>query len=107
MGLQTQASFFNKGYSSLRLFVRRYSSQRIPNYSGWWSLILQKSLVRPQEQIVQWIPPTTENPYLHVNSTIGSKTVPRQTILLKETLIELPQKPESPDNCCMSGCAHW
>ncbi|KAI9004842.1 oxidoreductase-like protein [Phycomyces nitens] len=28
------------------------------------------------------------------------------TVVLKGQRIELPKKPESPDNCCMSGCAH-
>jgi hypothetical protein len=26
---------------------------------------------------------------------------------LKGKRIPIPEKPPTPDNCCMSGCAHW
>ncbi|KAL1929674.1 hypothetical protein VTP01DRAFT_1812 [Rhizomucor pusillus] len=81
------------------------SNERIPNYAGWWTLILDQSTQQPQathpheqRQSIQVFPPAEKPPLLPQKI--------KETVQLDGETIELPEKPEPPDNCCMSGCAH-
>ncbi|KAI8636125.1 hypothetical protein BD408DRAFT_397900 [Parasitella parasitica] len=97
------------------VFIRHIHYKRLPNYDGWWTQILHRAkdpvkksvqeqvfsnrqrvpLPIPFAEITEPTQPTTNAPKL------------KSFVFLKGTPIELPEKPEPPDNCCMSGCAHW
>ncbi|KAL0077775.1 oxidoreductase-like protein [Phycomyces blakesleeanus] len=121
-----QPSFTNS------LFRRRHYHQRVPNYDGWWTHIMnqpgaQERLAPIAEQQVSRISPpesvaavTGQQEAITsfsaaaaggdaTQSTVSAtqeRKPPKEVVLLKGEPIPLPDKPEAPENCCMSGCAH-
>ncbi|KAI8365914.1 oxidoreductase-like protein [Radiomyces spectabilis] len=81
-------------------------------YKGWWTLILETSpgTGNAHEQRQEQLPAVVdlEEPSRKLPPPVpGEETSQSKNIvLLKGEPIELPQKPESPENCCMSGCVH-
>ncbi|KAI8047736.1 uncharacterized protein B0P05DRAFT_565459 [Gilbertella persicaria] len=79
------------------------SCKRIPNYSGWWDLVLKNANESTLTKTPLSIP---FEPVPQLEET--NKETPKPTIVyLNNQPIPLPQKPLEPDNCCMSGCVHW
>ncbi|KAI9204492.1 uncharacterized protein BJ171DRAFT_107400 [Polychytrium aggregatum] len=77
---------------SMSVVARRLLHSRVPNYSGYWSLI-------------RWLPPQTSG-----SAAPASQAQPSQAA---ESATGVPDagpqgfhlaKPEIPTNCCMSGC---
>ncbi|EPB87223.1 hypothetical protein HMPREF1544_05945 [Mucor circinelloides 1006PhL] len=96
------------------VFTRQIHYKRLPNYSGWWTQIL-KQAENPIEQSIQEQTDTGRKvplpiPFAEVieptQPIITNVKKPKVFVHLKGTPIELPEKPEPPENCCMSGCAH-
>ncbi|GAN10968.1 conserved hypothetical protein [Mucor ambiguus] len=96
------------------VFTRQLHYKRLPNYNGWWTQIL-KQATNPIEQSMQ--EPTINRqkvplpiPFAQVIEPTQPITTnvnkPKVFVHLKGTPIELPEKPDPPENCCMSGCAH-
>ncbi|ORE04717.1 hypothetical protein BCV72DRAFT_210761 [Rhizopus microsporus var. microsporus] len=80
-------------------FIRSIHYKRIPNYRGYWDRILeQPSSNRPRTPIPIPIEIIEEPPM---------PSRPKQFVYLKGVPLEVPERPEQPTNCCMSGCAHW
>ncbi|CEP08858.1 hypothetical protein [Parasitella parasitica] len=85
--------------------------KRLPNYDGWWTQILHRAN-DPVKQSAQEQPisgrqkaplpipfaETTEPTHPIVNSA----PKPKLFVHLKGIPVELPEKPEPPENCCMS-----
>ena len=98
---------------SLR-FTRQIHYKRIPNYNGWWTQILkqardpvEKSLQEQVSETRQKVPlPIPFSEVIEPTQPINNLVKPKLYVYLKGAPIELPEKPESPENCCMSGCAH-
>lgn len=85
--------------------VRFIHYKRVPNYSGYWNLILEqpkKSLIIEQKPAIArtpisipFEPAVEEKPYI--------TTVPevKTIVYLNGEAIQLPEKPPPPENCCM------
>ncbi|KAI9281073.1 hypothetical protein BY458DRAFT_430205, partial [Sporodiniella umbellata] len=84
------------------MFLRRFHSKRIPSYEGYWSQLLQqpqsKSSLPVRQAVSVPIEIVAEEPVV---------IKPREYVFLQGNKIEIPEKPESPTDCCMSGCAYW
>ncbi|KAI7884821.1 hypothetical protein K492DRAFT_124729 [Lichtheimia hyalospora FSU 10163] len=79
--------------------VRCYTHSRVPNYDGWWSLILNRKTPKtyPHEQRKPLAIPTQD-----ISSPPAlPPTTPKRHVILKGKSIELPEKPPPPDTCCM------
>ncbi|KAI8327898.1 hypothetical protein EDC96DRAFT_453079 [Choanephora cucurbitarum] len=85
-----------------RLFIRSLSYKRTPHYDGWWDLILNKAslpTVTATERMPLSIPFEAIEP---IQTSTTSAVASQPTVVyLKGKPIQLPQKPASPDNCCM------
>jgi len=62
-------------------------------------------LPEKQEERQRVIIPFGQEPTEDVPQPTASKA--RAFVEIKGQRILIPEKPEAPDNCCMSGCAHW
>lgn len=91
------------------VFTRQIHYKRLPNYSGWWTQIL-KQAENPIEQSIQEQTDTGRKvplpiPFAEVieptQPIITNVKKPKVFVHLKGTPIELPEKPEPPENCCM------
>ncbi|KAI9246977.1 hypothetical protein EDC94DRAFT_626584 [Helicostylum pulchrum] len=95
-------------------FIRSLHYKRVPNYDGWWTQILNRSIEPKKSISIEQVPVATSS---RVRLAIPFEQIPEETVTLVPTTnttvylngtpIKLPEKPSSPDNCCMSGCAHW
>ncbi|KAL9547330.1 hypothetical protein MBANPS3_006224 [Mucor bainieri] len=97
------------------VFTRQLHSKRLPNYNGWWTQIL-KQATNPIEQSMQEQQPTTTTtlerkvplpiPFADVieptQPIITHANKPKVLVHLRGKPIELPEKPDPPENCCMS-----
>ncbi|OBZ85172.1 hypothetical protein A0J61_06772 [Choanephora cucurbitarum] len=90
-----------------RLFIRSLSYRRTPHYNGWWDLILNKASL-PTAMATERMPLSIPFEAIEPTQTATTTAVASQSnvVYLKGKQIQLPQKPASPDNCCMSGCVH-
>ncbi|KAI8884279.1 hypothetical protein K501DRAFT_182470 [Backusella circina FSU 941] len=89
------------------MLIRQFHHQRIPNYKGWWTLILEtpsQKHTQPEKQRVPLPIPTESIADPVTTSHVDEKP---KSVYLQGVQVELPKKPPPPDNCCMSGCAHW
>ena len=98
-------SFFHIFVMSLR-FTRCLHYKRVPNYHGFWTEILhsakptpRKTLTVEQVPVVKRIPIAI--PFEPVIEEITTIPKVKTVVYLKGNPIQLPTKPESPDNCCM------
>ncbi|KAI7906458.1 oxidoreductase-like protein [Cokeromyces recurvatus] len=90
-------------------FIRTFHHKRIPNYDGYWTQILNRAINSSKNE-----EKTTREPISIPFTVIESAPAPITSavkrkpafVYLKGKPIELPEKPNAPDNCCMSGCAH-
>lgn len=94
---------------SLR-FIRSFHSKRVPNYNGYWNLILEqpkKSLVIEQKPAITRTPVSIPfEPIVEEKPIITQVPHVKTIVYLNGEAIQLPEKPPPPENCCMSGCAH-
>ncbi|KAI9313963.1 oxidoreductase-like protein [Dichotomocladium elegans] len=85
------------------------SYKRIPNYDGWWTLILKQPHCQDAIDTSSQENQRKPLPIPTVEATLPPPPLPpssqREVVYLNGKEIELPQKPPAPDNCCMSGCA--
>ncbi|KAL1919441.1 uncharacterized protein VTP21DRAFT_2134 [Calcarisporiella thermophila] len=90
---------------------RLLHTQRRPNYSGWWTSILDQPDPIPFKPYA----PISDPGSAHAASNSSSSSppaAPSQDVdpkPAKEIVVDgirLPPKPSPPDNCCFSGCAH-
>jgi hypothetical protein len=85
------------------MFIRRFHHQRIPNYKGWWTLILetpQQKHIQPEvrtERVPVAIPTVS---IIDPVTTTHVEEKPK-TVYLQGVQVEIPKKPPPPDNCCM------
>ncbi|KAG0163992.1 hypothetical protein DFQ28_011098 [Apophysomyces sp. BC1034] len=87
-----------------RLQARNHHTKRIPNYGGWWTLVVnQPSGRQSQSQDTKKPIPVPIFPVLQPSP---QPVASQNTVMLLGEAIKLPEKPEAPDNCCMSGCVH-
>ncbi|CDS11151.1 hypothetical protein LRAMOSA03414 [Lichtheimia ramosa] len=96
---------------SIHCQVRCYTHSRVPNYDGWWTLILHRKQA-PSLQHQETYPHEQRKPLAIPTQDLSSPALPtpppappKQHVTLKGKSIELPEKPPPPDTCCMSGCA--
>lgn len=91
------------------VFTRQIHYKRLPNYNGWWTQIL-KQAKNPIEQSIQEQTNTGRKvplpiPFAEVieptQPIITNVKKPKVFVHLKGIPIELPEKPEPPENCCM------
>lgn len=91
------------------VFTRQLHYKRLPNYNGWWTQILNRA-TNPIEQSMQGATATRQKvplpiPFAEVieptQPIITHTEKPKVFVHLKGALIELPEKPEPPENCCM------
>ncbi|ORE15873.1 hypothetical protein CU097_015405 [Rhizopus azygosporus] len=80
-------------------FIRSIHYKRIPNYRGYWDRILE------QPNSKRWRTPIPIP--IEIIEEPHAPSRPKQFVYLKGVPLEVPEKPEQPTNCCMSGCAHW
>ncbi|KAI8372097.1 hypothetical protein BD560DRAFT_328589 [Blakeslea trispora] len=84
-----------------RLFMRSLSYKRLPEYDGWWDLVLNRASLptATTERVPLSIPFEAIEPTQTTNTAVATN---QPTIVyLKGNPIQLPQKPAAPDNCCM------
>jgi Oxidoreductase-like protein, N-terminal len=62
-------------------------------------------LPQKQEERQRVIIPFGQEPTKDIPQPTASKA--RAFVEIEGQRIFIPEKPETPDNCCMSGCAHW
>lgn len=86
---------------SLR-FIRSIHYKREPNYDGWWTQIL-KTATAPVKIQIEQVPTRVPIaiPFIEEQPEPTMVPTPKTTVYLNNTAIELPQKPDVPDNCCM------
>ncbi|GAA5805599.1 hypothetical protein HPULCUR_011119 [Helicostylum pulchrum] len=90
-------------------FIRSLHYKRVPNYDGWWTQILNRSIEPKKSISIEQVPVATSS---RVRLAIPFEQIPEETVTLVPTTnttvylngtpIKLPEKPSSPDNCCMS-----
>lgn len=89
---------------SLR-FIRSLHYKRIPSYEGWWSQILQqepkRKLVIQQEPVIKRTPISIPFEPIIEEPSITTVPVVKTVVYLNGEPIQLPTKPDSPENCCM------
>lgn len=91
------------------IFTRQIHYKRIPNYNGWWTQILkqardpvEKSLQEQVSEIRQKVPlPIPFAEVIEPTQPIDNVKKPKLFVYLKGVPIELPEKPDPPENCCM------
>lgn len=86
------------------IIKRSFQTKRIPNYDGYWSLILDKA--KEATSIATTTTTITKKPLAvpitnTIEGPIKPKTPTKTVVYLKGKPIELPEKPSAPDNCCM------
>lgn len=88
-------------------FIRSLHYKRVPNYDGWWTLILNRSIEPKRSISIEQVPVVTNRvpiaiPFEQIpEETITLVPTTTTTVYLNGTPIKLPEKPSSPDNCCM------
>lgn len=87
---------------SLR-FIRSLHYKRVPNYDGWWTQILNASIEPHATLKIEQVPTRVpiSIPFEQIQQEPTLVPTIKTTVYLNKTPIELPQKPEAPDNCCM------
>ncbi|KAG2173812.1 hypothetical protein INT43_005232 [Umbelopsis isabellina] len=98
--------------------VRQYHNQRSPNYAGWWSSMLNQPIRTPEdpknsteliptniEQRVKIAVPFGEEPETFPEVS-EMELEPVSFVEVNGERIAIPERPKTPDNCCMSGCVH-
>lgn len=86
--------------------IRSLHYKRVPNYDGWWTQILNRSLEPKKSITIEQVPIVTRVPIAIPFETIPEETITlvpttSTTVYLNDTPIQLPEKPSAPDNCCM------
>ncbi|RIA97810.1 oxidoreductase-like protein [Glomus cerebriforme] len=77
---------------------RNYKQNKKNKFDGYWDLILEQPKSESHEQ-------TGDIASLAIGSSISNAQEVYEPIYTIDGEI-IPRKPEFPDNCCMSGCAH-
>jgi hypothetical protein len=84
------------------VFIRSLHYKRVPNYEGWWTQILNRANdpVKKVVSVETRVP--LQIPFAQVIEPIEKPIVePPKVYHLKGKPVEIPSKPEAPDNCCM------
>lgn len=84
------------------MLVRSLHYKRKPNYKGWWTQILKSTSVPGSlkiEQVPTRVPIAIPFEPVQPQPTLVPTT--KNVVYLNKEPIELPVKPEAPDNCCM------
>lgn len=95
-------------------FIRQLHYKRVPNYDGWWTHILNRALEPPipSSTIKEQLPTTTATkaplaiPFQQIEQgpekpSIIPVSKLKTIVFLNDKAIELPEKPDPPENCCM------
>ncbi|KAI8575095.1 hypothetical protein K450DRAFT_263335 [Umbelopsis ramanniana AG] len=101
---------------------RYYVTDRIPSYAGWWTSMVDQLAQSPTTTEIDTVSPgKVVLPEKHeerqrVIIPFGQEStedIPQPITSQARAFVEIdgqriliPEKPEAPDNCCMSGCAH-
>lgn len=91
------------------VFIRSLHYKRVPNYSGWWTQILNRAKDPIIQSIKTKIPAETRVPLQIPFAEVIEPTQPIEKptaeapkiYYLKGKPVEIPLKPDAPDNCCM------